>query len=259
VLDLAVTTSDDPVRPDQYRYVASRAWRLGSFATPTTVHNHLTEHVERHWVPGRPELDWLLERGLTGRQIWLTGSAEEAREAGFDPCDTFPSGRFRAPFGDFYAELNDAPPRPPSGGWATPTAAFLAGLPRDPQALAARLRADSDGRRYRGPFTCAIDALRTGLVPADLRAALYRALALLPAVTVAADAADTDGKACVALVHDDGPTRTEMFVDPDGGRFVGERDTLRRDARCGLPAGTVITATSVRTAVVNGLGELPPG
>ena len=51
-------------------------------------------------------------------------------------------------------------------------------------------------------------ALRSGLVPADLRAALYAALTALPAVKVDGHATDCEGNPRLALVHDDGPTRT---------------------------------------------------
>ncbi len=69
-----------------------------------------------------------------------------------------------------------------SGCWQVPTADFLAALPRDARQLYDRLRADSpaDRHRYTGVLTYAIDALQTGLVPADLRAAVYRALLLRP-------------------------------------------------------------------------------
>ena len=88
-------------------------------------------------------------------------------------------------------------------------------------------------------------------MPADLRTALYLALAGLPDVTAAEGVPDVDGRQCVALVHDAGRTRTELLVTPEDGQFAGERDTLRIDSRCGLRSGTVISSTAVRTAVVD--------
>ena len=101
------------------------------------------------------------------------------------------------------------------------------------------------------------DAVRSGLVPADLRAALYAALTALPAVEVNGHATDCEGNPRLALVHDDGPTRTELIIDPVNGTFAGERDTLRTASRLGLPAGTVVLCTSVTTRVVDTLGGLP--
>lgn len=254
--DLTVHPTDEPIRPDQYRYSATHAWWMGSFSHRDAVHVHLSEHLLQQWTPADPSRDWLLDRELTGRQTWLTGSGSAARAAGFDLHDAWPTGRFRAPHGDFYAELHDAAPRPRTGAWATPTPEFLARLPRDPDALRTRLCEDSPAGRYTGPFVSAVDALRTCAVPADLRSALYRALLRLPAVRPA-EVVDVDGNACLALVHDDGPTRIELLVEPVAGQFAGERDTLRRDSSCGLTAGTVISSTAVRTAVVDGLGALP--
>jgi hypothetical protein len=47
------------------------------------------------------------------------------------------------------------------------------------------------------------------------------------------------------------------MLAPSDGQFAGERDTVRTGSRTGLAAGTVISSTAVRTAVVNGAGALP--
>jgi hypothetical protein len=264
VSDLAIAVSDRPMASHQYRYVETHAWWLGTFGP----HQHLTEHRLRQWVPARPEREWVLERELTGAQTWLTGSAEEARDDGFDLRGIVPVGRFRAPYGDFDAgpdaelglDLDTtfcARPRPPRrGSWQSPTPEFLQRLPRDPAALLARLREDNPGSWF-GPFAAAVTALRTALVPAELRAAFFRALSALPGVHIGDEALNIDGQACLAIVHDAGRTRTELLLDPADGQFAGERDTVRADSRCGLPAGTVISTTAVRTAVVDAAGELP--
>jgi hypothetical protein len=266
--DHAIAVSDRPMALHQYRFVETHAWWLGTFG----LHQHLTEHRLRQWIPVHPEREWVLERELTGAQTWLSGSAEEAREDGFDLRDVAPVGRFRARYGDFDTsrdseddfgiELDTVfcprPRTPRRGSWQSPTPEFLERLPRDPAALLARLREDNPGSWF-GPFAAAVTALRTTLVPAELRAAFFRALSALPGVSFAEDAQNVDGHACVALVHDAGRTRTELLLDPADGQFAGERDTLRVDSRCGLPAGTVISTTAVRTGVVDAEGEVPAG
>lgn len=255
MLDLVIATTDDPIGPDQYRFVATDAWWLGSFGP----HQHLTEHRLRTWVPSRPERDWLLDRELTGRQRWLTGSAEQARHEGFELHDVAPVGLFRAPFGEFHRDHDDTcvePAQRRRGSWQVPTPEFLARLPRDPAELLGRLEADHPGR-WSSAFSGAVDALRTCLVPADLRSALYRALTGLVGVHVQPGTTDVDGRSCLTLVHDAGRTRTELLVDAAHGQFAGERDTLRADSRCGLPPGTLINETRVRTAVVDAMGEHP--
>jgi hypothetical protein len=258
LLEPAVRTADLPLGPDQYRYVATRGWWMGSFGTASGMLLHLTEQWIRQWIPARPERDWLLDREVTGRVQWLTGSAEEAQAEGFDLTDAVPTGRYRAAHGDFYAALDDQAPHRRPGTWHAPTAEFLTCLPRDPKALLDRLQADGpEGRTASQPFARAVGCLRSGLVPADLRAALYAALVTLPAVSVDENAADLDGNPRVALVHDDGPTRTELLVDPVDGSFAGECDTLRTASRLGLAAGTVVLVTTVVSTVVDTLGGLP--
>jgi hypothetical protein len=258
VPDPAVVVSDRPLAPYQYRYVETHAWWLGTFGP----HHHLSEHRLRQWVPARPELEWVLERELTGAQTWLSGSAEAARADGFDLRDVASVGRFRARFGAFDADTDQISDgtcgrthAPRRGSWQSPTVEFLERLPRDPTALLTRLREDNPGSWF-GPFAAAVTALRTGLVSADLRAALYRALTALPDVSLR-DAVNVDGRRCIAIVHDVGRTRTELMIDPVDGQFAGERDTLRSDSRSGLRAGTVISSTAVRTAVVDDVGKLP--
>ncbi|MGQ0572788.1 MAG: hypothetical protein ACT4RN_01145 [Pseudonocardia sp.] len=253
VPDVPVAMSDEAVGPDQYRYVTTRAWWLGTVTEGEEVHAHLAEHVVTRWVPACPERDWLLDHRVTGRVQWLSGDGVP----GFDPADGVAVGRFRAPYGDFHAEQQGRRPGRRAQGWHAPTPTFLAGLPHDPAELLDRLCLDNPTSRWSGPFVAAAATLRTCLVPAPLRTAMFRALCLLPAVTVARDVAALDGRCCAALVHDDGPTRTELLVDPVDGQYAGERDTLRRDSPCGLPAGTMIATTSVRTGVVDDLGDGP--
>ncbi len=249
--------SDRPLRPDQYVYVETHAWWLGTFG----AHSHLTEHRLREWIPAHPDREWVLDRRLTGAQTWLVGSAEQAAEDGFDLQDVAPVGRFRARHGRFTGADDDGEfcgsrPERPRGSWQTPTREFFAGLPRDAERLRTRLCAENPGSWF-GPFTAGVTALRTCLVPADLRGPLYRALAGLPDVAATEGVPNVDGQQCLALVHDAGRTRTELMVAPGDGQFAGERDTLRADSRCGLRAGTVVSSTAVRTAVVDAAGDVP--
>ncbi|MDN5857989.1 MAG: hypothetical protein L0H84_05140 [Pseudonocardia sp.] len=254
--DLAIEASDRPLRPDQYVYVETHAWWLGTFGR----HTHLTEHRIRQWIPARADRDWLLVRELTGAQRWLIGSAEEAADDGFELDDVGPTGRFVARNGRFEPDGDLDPPcpadQPRRGTWQAPTPAFFAELPRDAGELRARLMHENPGSWF-GPFAAAVNVLRTALVPAALREALYAALLGLPHVTRADGILDIDGRECIAVVHDAGRTLTELLVTPRDGQFAGERDTLRTDSRCGLAAGTVISTTAVATSTVDGLGAEP--
>jgi hypothetical protein len=196
------------------------------------------------------------DRRQTGRRTWLEGNAERLARAGGGLLGSWPAGRWQAPFGDFFAAQSGGQPGPVEQCWQLPDSHFLAALPRDPQVLCERLRADSPDDRpgYAGPFVYAADALRTGRVPADLRAALYRAL-LLPGVEIG-EADDQDGTRHISMAVDDGVRRNEIFISSADGQFAGERATLTRAVR-GLTAGTVTTDTAVRVAIVDVLGRLP--
>lgn len=257
--DLIIEATDRPLKADQYVYIATHAWWMGTFGR----HTHLTEHRVHQWVPARADREWMLVRELTGAQTWLAGSAQEAADEGFDARDVGPTGRFVARHGRFDLdgdEFADAraclPAAPRRGNWHSPNPAFFADLPLDPVTLRARLVAENTGSWF-GPFAAAVNALRTGLVPAAVRSALYQALLDLPAVTLVEHAHDIDGRECLAIVHDAGRTTTELLVSPVDGQFAGERDTLRTDSRCGLSAGTVISTTAVETATVDEMGALP--
>jgi hypothetical protein len=258
LLDLAVAVLDPVVTSSQYRFIETHAWWLGTFG----LHQYLSEQRLRRWVPAHPQRDWLLERELTGAHTWLTGSAAAARADGFDLREVVPTGRFRAPYGEFdergHRDVGRCATRrhPPRGSWQSPTVPFFQRLPRDPGVLLERLCEDNPGSWFT-PFAAAVTALRTGLVPAPLRAALYRAVTGLPDVQVAEHVPNVDGQDCLALVHDAGRTRTELLIDPVNGQFAGERDTLRADSRSGLRAGMVISATAVRAAVVDQAGMRP--
>ena len=232
----AVRTADRPLGPDQYRYIATRGWWMGSFGTSTGLLLHLTEQWIRQWVPARPDRDWMLDREVTGRVRWLTGTAEQADDEGFDPAAGVPTGRFRATHGDFYAGLDDLPAGPRTGTWHTPTTTFLSGLPRDPRALLARLRADGpEGRTASQPFARATGALRSGLVPADLRARPLR--------RVDRAAGGHPGRGGDGLRGQPAPrARARRRAHPHGadhrsvdGAFAGERDTLRTASGSGSP------------------------
>ncbi len=257
MIDPAAMAADEPLGPGQYRCVLTRAWWTGHVQRSGHDFSCLAENVIQVWVPADERDEWLLDRRQTGRRIWLEGSPEQFARAGGGPLGSWPTGRWQAPYGDFFAAESGEQPGPMEDCWQLPNSHFLAALPRDPKALYQRLRADSPDDRpgYVGPFVYAADALRTGRVPADLRAALYRALLLLPGIEVG-EADDQDGPRHILLAVDDGVRCNEILISSTDGQFAGERATLTRDVR-GLTAGTVTTDTAVRVAIVDALGQLP--
>ena len=82
-----------------------------------------------------------------------------------------------------------------------------------------------------------IDGMLQTVQPPEVRAALYRALAKIPGVTVIQGATDAAGRRGVALARAaaiEGPgssgwLRLEIIVDPDTYRYLGARHVVTRD------------------------------
>ncbi|MBI1378905.1 MAG: hypothetical protein GC157_15715 [Frankiales bacterium] len=150
---------------------------------------------------------------------------------------------------------SDLAPDALPGSWQTPSPEFVAALPLDPQALRDALYAAAAGHGSSADgeaFVYAADLLRTGLVPADLRAALYRVLATVPGVEVSDRTAAVGARSGVALSYSEAVDgiRQEIVVDPATGELVGERE-VAVTALDGIPAGTVIGESAVSRTVVD--------
>jgi hypothetical protein len=130
----------------------------------------------------------------------------------------------------------------------------LASLPRDGRALLDRLSNAPGVPEPRGDKVMSQVAtlLRSGLVPHDLRAAMYDALALLPGVVITDDQASLDGRTgtAIGVRSSTGYELDEVIIDPETGDYLGQRQTqLVREGA--VPAGTVMDSTSVSVRVVD--------
>jgi hypothetical protein len=252
VFDPTAIVKDEPIRSGQYWHVATIAWWMATTGSLPDQYIYLGEVMNDVWIPFDQEQDWLMERRLTGRRVWIQGSEEQAANADFEIKDGWPTGRWRARYGDFWAESAGREPSPREGTWQTPTLGFLAALPRDSSQLLSQLRESSPKRAGdSGAFTYATDVLRSGIVPADLRAALYRALLMIPSVEIASEGGS--GSYFSLFIEDD-IRRKEILISGENGQFAGERATFTRDVG-DYRAGTVQTSTKVATTVVEDVGQ----
>ena len=248
-----VTTTDPPLRAGQFRLIRVSSWEGGS--TTTEDGKDLAwneEHVYQTWVPANWADPWLQRLEYTGRRSWMVGTEAEARKLGV----TFiPRGVDvkRARCGGFTVAASTACSRP--GNWGDPTPAWMAELPRDPWLLYQRLRADSTRNSWGDAqlFVTASDALRTGLLPADLRAALYRAMAFIPGIEIADRAANLEGRVGIAYGVATGVVRKDVVIDPRTGEFIGER-AVGLPGNTRLEPGQVAPVTAVSTKVVDRIG-----
>ena len=70
------------------------------------------------------------------------------------------------------------------------------------------------------------DTLHQGTAPADLRAALFRAAAMIPGVTITEERAELDGSVGIAVGRFESKNglRVELVFDPATGQLIGERE-----------------------------------
>ncbi|HEX6354534.1 CU044_5270 family protein [Actinophytocola sp.] len=254
-----ITAVDVPLGPGQYRYVATHAWWMNTFDED---YAYLAENVEEVWIPADQTQEWLWRRDVTGARKWLVGSETKAKAEGI-PLDEpdWPEGEWRAPCGDWYATEAGRKPCTAEGNWQSPDTAFLSTLPRDPAELYDRLRTDTAGQGNDADLEMVVyvaDVLRTGRVPADLRASLYRVLAKVPGLEITDRVANVDGHKGTAFGISAAGFRHDVIIDPVTGQFIGERE-ITEDDLDGIPAGTVTEYTSVATTVVAGMGVRPSG
>jgi hypothetical protein len=111
----------------------------------------------------------------------------------------------------------------------------LAALPTDPEALRLHIRAaagDSGASPDAETFTLIADMLRDNPVPARLRTALYRAMALVPEVTFRGKMMDRLGRPGVGISYDDEDGIRQLLIfDPLTAAVLEDRSTGMRSGR----------------------------
>ncbi|MCZ9880658.1 hypothetical protein [Arthrobacter sp. B2a2-09] len=112
-----------------------------------------------------------------------------------------------------------------------PSPASLDSLPRNPKTLLEDTykKTARQGQSVEGQALVFIaDLLRTGVVPGELRAALYKAAALIPGVTVTDEQAALDGYKGIAIgrVENASHIPQDIIIDPKTGMPIGERQVL---------------------------------
>jgi RNA polymerase sigma-70 factor (ECF subfamily) len=236
-----INTSDPAVGPGQFLEISTTSVDLDegdgvAFLTTTT---------DRLYIPADKTNDWVWVRPLDKPyKTFGAASAAAAAKQYARVLKEYPDGdgTLRAKAGAFYG--SPAPVSPAS----------LAALPRNPYQLLNQiyLKTVGSGSSPDGEaFVFIADTLRSGIVPADLRAALYRAAAMIPGVKVVDDQATLNGRTGIAIGHDEGGgDLQEIVIDPKTGLLIGEREQSGAAAD-GVPAGVVTGSTAVVTSVVN--------
>ncbi len=142
---------------------------------------------------------------------------------------------------------------PDVGSVNEPTYRLLKSLPTDPRVLLNLIRKATAGTGQTSDqeaFTTIGDLLRESIAPPDVSAALFRAAALIPGVTVVHHAADAIGRRGVAVSFALNGERSEWIFNKHTLRLLGELDYYHGT----LSFKAAITAR----AFVDHAGEVPP-
>jgi hypothetical protein len=263
--DMIHVTGEAPIPAGKFRYTETRGWYL--VASKEHQFAFLAEELRQTWQPSDFDSEWLLKIGQTGNKQWLLGNEQTPTTEGQNKNEIRQSGEWRARGGQFPEKALIFAGRG-AGEWGAPTKQQLADLPRDPQQLYDLMLKDpflANKPRGGGVLAVAATLLKTGVVPADLKEAVYRAVAKIPGLKITAQVANLDGRKGVALgvTPPDGTYLYDIIVDCDTGEFIGERTTQFTpggDAGIeGIKANTVTSYSSVHTAITDQAGTVPVG
>ncbi|SFR29768.1 hypothetical protein SAMN04488564_12192 [Lentzea waywayandensis] len=249
--DLASRVVDRPLAPGQFRYVRSRYEGIsGEYGSTNATYSDI---VQEEWIPADRRDEWLF-RNQNVSTKWLEGHEGQGQP---QSGSAFKDGQeFRAKCGNYSYYAEGQPDRCTNGKFHNPTPEFIASLPKDPAALLARLK-DAGQTGDAGALVEAGGALNSGQYPAEVRANIFRALALMPGLVVTDKKANLDGKEGVALGMKYFDYFTEIIIDPENGDYIGRRETVAEDLpeeEGGLEKGTVRTSSAVTTKIVDSLG-----
>ena len=209
--DAAARQPAPHVRDGQYMYIETTAAvpsdvlrELGAKPSPFPRHPHLKLITSRVWVPVGKSCGPVYKRSVpaNGKTAVRTYSGEKCAGIG---------------------SLND------------PTYRLLQSLPTNPHALLALIYRVERGHGP-GPdqeaFVTIGDLLRNTIAPPKVAAALYRAAALIPGVTLIPDATDAVGRHGVAVGRIgpgvDGGIRDELIFSRTTLQLIGERTVIAR-------------------------------
>ena len=145
-------------------------------------------------------------------------------------------------------------------GNASLTFGQLVELPTNPHALYERLFAHSNAAQALDEVDHSLDLYP---VSSTLRAAIYRALALVPGIHHGGRTRTLTGKIGDALWAPTGPppaaNRTEVIIDPRTGAILGSQIVITDPRSEDLPVGTIYAQTAVVETAVTNTPQPPAG
>lgn len=239
----ALRFSDPVVEAGQYLRVQTDALFLarGSATAEGETTGFLESARSELFVPADREGDWVwVQCSRMPAETFGPASeafAEASADAGSDIWRVFPGGE--TPSGALTSRVQGAD---------------YSALPDDPAELLELIYDTNDAALpHDQALVWIADTLRSGTVPAEYRAVLYQAAALIPGVTITENRATLNGVTGIAVgrVEPERNERQDIVLDPRTGQFLGERQVLLVGLGSDVPAGTVTASTAVTTTVVD--------
>lgn len=119
-------------------------------------------------------------------------------------------------------------------------------LPADPEKMRAYLydRPHGDNPPDTEAWTAVGDLLRETYVPAPQRAALFKAAATIPGVTVTENTEDAAGRTGIGVGRVSGGVREEIIFDPSTYELLGERGIVVDEKEAKAPTGSLVASTA---------------
>ena len=253
--EATIRTSDPVVGPGQYLKIDTTELTWSGMQMPDGSDLSWQATLsDQLYIPADKNGEWVWNRG---ERIPLESSSDAAKAAAAEMAELSRKGKGGMP------DPTVGIQRGQGGAFYGHTPMVIIGtslneagsLPRDPRALLDLIYERTKGANKSpelAAFVTIADGLRTGAVPADLRAAMYKAAALIPGVIVGDRLATVDDRTGIAIGIPslEGTSRADIIIDPVSGLVIGEQDVLLDDS-LGSPAGTISSWTSVRTSVVD--------
>lgn len=240
----ASKTGDVVLQPGQFLYVHNDTMTssTGNDGTDPVKWLYTTDELYETWIPADQGQLWEHRRTSSGVKKFLKGSAADVPNI---PLEVL--GDWKARGGAFFGGEGPAT-------FSKPTPAYLAALPRDPKQLYVKLRSESAGDEGVELLRHIQTGLDSGLIPADLRKAVFQALAYLPNLKIVGQDVDLAGRHGEAFGIEHDSQLEEVVIDTTTGQYLGSRTVMTADLH-GVKAGTVLWSTSLTTKVVGAMGQ----
>lgn len=241
--DSTLTMSDPPVGEGQYLKL--------DMTESTTINSEgglawSARSTSQLFVPHDRNGEWVMNVGpLEPSEYYGTTTKEKVHEyyaALGLPTPAEPGRQMRGSAGQFLFSENSL-----SFGNLSPQEA--ATIPKEPTALCERIKTEIHGTDD-SAWSFIAEQLASGVVPAEWRAALYRAAGAIPGATVVEQQATLDGRTGTAIGRTENGVRTDVILDPESGLFIGMR-VVNETGNSTIPAGTTTAWTAVKTSITN--------